>query len=97
MKPFNLDEFKQGSPAVTRDGETAFFVYHCPEMSIDSRVGSRVDGKLWTHCEDGLVYADCTHARDLVGMQTTTRTGYAYLKSVYTTPQPGTIKVTYEE
>ncbi len=32
MKPFNLDDFKRGVPAITRDGREARFVaYRCAD------------------------------------------------------------------
>ena len=32
MEPFNLEQFKQGRRAITRDGRTAEFLYYNPSL-----------------------------------------------------------------
>lgn len=98
MKPFNLDEFKQGRPAVTRDGGTARFVYHCPDLAVDSRVGARIGSDLFSYCEDGRMFIGFENDRDLVGLLSTTRKGYVSRGNIATEPHgKHVIEVTYEE
>lgn len=98
MKPFNLDEFKQGRPAVTRDGTIAHFVYHCPDLGENSRVGARIDLTMLTYRENGRLFFGSENGLDLVGMFSTTRRGYVSRGNIATEPHgQHVIEVTYED
>jgi hypothetical protein len=52
-EPFNLEQFKQGRKAITRDGRTAEFLYYDESMNPDVQLGANVHGQLFTFFSNG--------------------------------------------
>lgn len=62
MKPFDLEAFKAGTPAVRRDGELAYFGEHDemdpnPELRLFAQDAPDLPDIGWWYCEDGRDYA----------------------------------------
>lgn len=77
MKPFNLEEFKDGRPAITREGKKAHFVAHEPSFLDNQRVCFKIDGgsEFVSCAETGRYYVTTgEHSYDLVGMAPVKRT-----------------------
>ncbi len=81
MKPFNLDEFKAGKPAIRRDGKIARFEAFVPDAyesvrlvySYETELGHRV---ICLVQDSGIAVQDHGYNSDLVGMAPTTRTAW---------------------
>lgn len=77
MKPFSLEEFKAGLPAITRNGKKAYFIAHNPAFVDNQRLCFIVEDRkeFFTACEDGMYFRSYgEHYLDLVGMAPVKRT-----------------------
>lgn len=68
MKPFDLEAFKNGQPALTRGGQTMRFVAHVPDAEKSQRLLA-IDGVgvIWKYYSDGC-YSQHSGHRDLTHM-----------------------------
>lgn len=63
MKPFDLEAFKLGKPAVTRDGREAKFLAYEPSFTSSDQVLVKVDGY-----QNALEYSIEGHYRDCLSV-----------------------------
>lgn len=76
MTPFNLEQFKAGRKALTRDGHEATFIAHRPEILENGTVVGAINSVAHCWCEHGGI-AFCTfHPKDLVSMAPVKRSGW---------------------
>lgn len=68
MEPFNLEQFKQGRKAITRDGRVASFLHYAHELRIDSVLGVRIDHACISYCESGVYEEGREDELDLLHM-----------------------------
>ena len=76
MIPFDLERFKQGDVALTRDGREAGFLY-CDARLGDWPLGAIIEGKIAAFDVEGL-YDTKDHPNDLVAMKPKTKTLYQW-------------------
>lgn len=74
MTPFNLEQFKAGRKAVTRDGREATFIAHRPEIHITSRVIGILEDRAYCWPESGCRAPEGRD--DLVSMAPVKRSGW---------------------
>lgn len=82
MKPFSLKAFKEGKPAITRDGKKAYFIAHNPDFIENQQVCFIVENEkeFFTCAENGEYFISSgIHQKDLVGMATVKRTVWVNL------------------
>lgn len=67
---FNLEQFKNGRRAKTRDGETIRFIAYVPEANEDWRLVAfnETTKEVQSYAEDGRVYVGEENSSDLIAM-----------------------------
>ena len=75
MKPFDLEAFRNGDIALTRDGREAKFIAECsekefPMLSENPLLVYTTGYGINATRRAGTLYPDSTHPHDLVGMKT---------------------------
>jgi hypothetical protein len=77
MIPFDLERFKKGDIALTRDGREAEFLYYDARLG-DWPLGAIIEGKIAAFDVEGL-YDTKDHPNDLVAMKPKTKTVYEWI------------------
>lgn len=86
MKPFNLEAFKNGEVAITRDGEEAHFLAYDVALAPFTLV-FRVGGQLAVANDEGKTYV--LRSMDLVGMKPATKKLWVAVSEAKKKGRPG--------
>ena len=73
---FDLEQFKNGRPAITRDGEKAYFLAYDENLSECNQLVVRVDSDLLGFNVNGRYYEGVEDNYDLIDMATEVREGW---------------------